>query len=145
MSISPFSNGAVLLDPATGDIYPLLGNEKLAHFVVPLPVPLDAPDGWETKVSGALTRAEQMALPSGLPPHRFDCGIRILQAQRPMTPPIGLDLACITMNDRVLMKPDARKCADSSKRIPYCQQEQASDPMGEAQSEPAHAPRELDS
>lgn len=124
MSQDPFANGAVLLDAASGGTYPLTGDEAMVHFVVPLPVPLDIPDDWETKVARALSRSEFVALPPGFPAQHFKCGIKIFQDQTPMEIPVDVKLAFDLMEQRVLpssaraMRPEAQGTQDDNRVRP---------------------------
>jgi hypothetical protein len=80
-----FPFGALLYD--SDGVKPLFGTEQIVNFVVPLPTPVDVPDGWTIFRTRPLAFDLWATLPQGSPQRELVYRLQVLHHEWPLTTP----------------------------------------------------------
>jgi hypothetical protein len=95
-----FPYGALLIND-DGEIVALRGSEMVVHFVVPMPTPVDVPDGWDIWSSTPLTVEEMTSLSPGCPQRRLGCYLQFFHQDLPSSD-TEFDTSMAVLQARVL-------------------------------------------
>lgn len=94
-----FPHGAILV--GENGLQPLLGTESVVHFIIPMPTPVDVPDGWKITTFLPLTGEELAELPAGTPQQRLGCEVQFFHERSPMSLP-QVDMSVGVLRRRVV-------------------------------------------